>query len=71
MCLTMTKPSVLTRDGHSKDETLPVVSFAEDVKLSTLAWHIQHQHPREYQLLLNMEEGDLREVAKEMSQVGN
>lgn len=58
-----------SRDSHSKDETLPVISFKEDVKPSTLAWHIQHQHPLDYDVLLNMEEGELKEVAKEMSRV--
>jgi hypothetical protein len=60
----------IDRDGHSKDETLPVVSFKEDVKISTLAWHIQHQHPQDYDVLLNMDEEELKEVAKEMSRVG-
>lgn len=60
------------RDGHSKDETLLVASFKEDdAKPYILAWHIQHQHPREYDMLLDMEEGELREVAKEMSRVGD
>jgi len=56
--------------GRSKDETLPVVSFQEDVKPSTLAWHIQHKHPQDYRVLLNMGEEELSEVAKEMSRVG-
>jgi len=46
-----------------------VISFEEDVKLPTLAWHIQHNHPRDYDVLLNMEEEELEEVAKEMSRV--
>lgn len=58
-------------DGHSKDETLPVASFRDDTKPSMLAWHIQRQHPREYHMLLGMEEEELREVAKEMSRVGD
>jgi len=57
------------RDVHSKDETLPVISFKEDVKLSMLAWHIQRQHPQDYNVLLNMAEDELSEVAKEMSRV--
>lgn len=59
------------RDGHSKDETLPVIPFKEDVKPSTLAWHIRHQHPQEYSMLLNMDEEELNEVAKEMGRVGH
>jgi len=57
--------------GRSKDETLPVISFKEDVKLSTLVWHIQHQHPQDYGVLLSMAEDELSEVAKEMSRVGD
>jgi len=48
-----------------------VISFKEDVKLSTLESHIQHQHPQDYHLLLGMAEEELNEVAKEMSRVGN
>ena len=59
------------RDNHSKGGTLPVVSFKEDVKLSTLTWHIQHQHPQDYNVLVNMTEGELSEVAQEMSRVGD
>jgi len=58
-------------DGRSKDETLPVISFKEDVKLSTLALHIQHQHPQDYDVLLGMAGDELSEVAKEMSRVGD
>ena len=47
-----------------------MVSFKEDVKLSTLAWHIQHQHPQDYHVLLSMADEELSEVAKEMSLVG-
>jgi len=57
-------------DGHSKDEALPVVSFKDDVKLSTLVRHIQHKHSQDYNVLLNMAEEELSEVAKEMSRVG-
>ena len=48
-----------------------MISFKEDVKLSTLAWHIQDQHPQDYDVLLSMAEGELSEVAKEMSRVGD
>jgi len=58
-------------DGHSKDETRPVISFNEDVKLSTLAWHIKNQHPQDYDVLLNMDEEELKEVANEMNRVGS
>jgi len=57
--------------SHSNNETLPVTSFKEDVKLSTLTWHIQHQHPQDYSVLLTMGEEELGEVAKEMSRVGS
>ena len=57
------------RDGHSKGKTPQITSFKEDVKLSTLAWHIQHEHPVEYQTLLSMGEEELSEVAEEMSRV--
>lgn len=57
------------RDGHSRDETLPVISFGEDIKPSTLAWHIQRKHPQEYDVLLGMGEEELKEVAEEMSRV--
>jgi len=58
-------------DRRSKGETLPVISFEEDVKLSTLVWHVQHQHLQDYGVLLSMAEEELSEVAKEMSQVGD
>lgn len=48
-----------------------MISFKEDVKISTLVWHIQHQHPQDYYVLLNMAEDELNEVAKEMSRVGD
>jgi len=48
-----------------------VVSFKEDVKLSTLVWHIQRQHSQDYNVLLNMAEEELNEVVKEMSRVGD
>jgi len=54
---------------RSKDGAMAVISFNEDVKLSTLAWHIQHQHPQDYDVLLSMAEEELSEVAKEMSRV--
>lgn len=57
-------------DGHSRDESLPVIPFKVDVKPSTLAWHIQRQHPQEYNMLLGMNEEELGEVAKEMGRVG-
>lgn len=48
-----------------------MVSFKEDVKLSTLVSHIQHQHPQDYYVLLSMAEEELSEVAKEMNRVGD
>ncbi|KAF9782086.1 hypothetical protein BJ322DRAFT_1074243 [Thelephora terrestris] len=57
--------------AHSKDEALPVISFQEDVKPSALAWHIQHKHPQDCSVLLNMEEDELSQVATEMSRVGS
>jgi hypothetical protein len=48
-----------------------VISFKEDIKLSTLAWHVQHQHPQDYSVLLSMAEEELSEVAKEMGRVGD
>ena len=48
-----------------------MISFKEDVKISTLVWHIQHQHPQEYSLLLSVAEEALSEVSKEMSRVGD
>jgi len=48
-----------------------VISFKEDVKLSTLVSHIQHQHPQDCRVLLSMAEEELNEVAKEMSRVGD
>jgi len=48
-----------------------VISFKEDVKLSTLESHIQHQHPQDYHVLLGMAEEELNEVVREMSRVGN
>jgi len=56
-------------DSRSKDGATAVISFKEDVKLSILAWHIQHQHPQDYDVLLSMAEEELSEVAKEMSRV--
>lgn len=47
-----------------------MTSFKEDVKLSTLTWHIQRRHPKDYNLLLGMAEEKLNEVSKEMSRVG-
>lgn len=46
-----------------------MISFKEDVEPYTLALHIQHKHPRDYDVLLNMGEEELTEVAKEMNQV--
>lgn len=58
------------RDARSKNETLPVMSFKEGTKVATLVWHIQHQHPQDYDVLLSMAEEELNELSKEISRVG-